>query len=81
MIYECGNTRNRLFLRGVALCALSAVMLFGLLVHDMKNYCSDYLPVWKNEVLLWRQDNSHLLRIFPQHDFNSWNMKLDPKKE
>jgi hypothetical protein len=81
MIYECGNTRNRLFSRVVAMSALSAVMLFGLLMHDMKGYCSDYLPVWKNEVLLWRQDKSHLLRIHPRYEFNSWNIKLDSKKE
>ena len=83
MVYEWGNIRNSLFLRSVAICTLSAIMLFALLTHDLKVYSNGFSPpVWKDEVMLWRQDNNHLLRIWPQyHNYKLWNMKLDSKKE
>jgi hypothetical protein len=81
MVYEFGDIRNRSFLRGVALCSLSAVMLFGLIAHDLKIYEDDAPPVWKNEVMLWRGDNNYLLRIWPQYyNYKLWKIKLDSKK-
>lgn len=78
MVYECGKKQNKLFLRGIAACVLSAVLLFGLLTHDMKVYFTNSpLPVWKDEVGLWRQDSNYKPKIWP-----SWKtgIKLDSKK-
>lgn len=84
MIYEIGHVRNLRPMRLLALCALSTVMTFGFLCHDIKLFYSGYLPDWKDEVKLWRNDNNHLIRIWPQHttgDFPSWYMKLSSDKK
>ena len=75
MVYECGNAHSKLFSRQIALFSLSGLMILGLLLHNMKIYRSDSLPVWKDEVNLWRQDSKHLLRIWPV----PWLMKLEAR--
>jgi hypothetical protein len=79
IVYECGNIHNRKFFRILALCVLSAVILTGMLTHDMKVYSCDSPPIWKDEVMLWKRDNNHLLKILPYHDDALWYIKLDSK--
>jgi len=82
-LYESRFGNNRLLARGAATFLLSSIMLFGILSHRGKVYSSPTFPRWKDEVALWRQDNRHRLKIWPQfiNDEHDWRIELFEKEK
>ncbi|HZV83131.1 MAG TPA: hypothetical protein VFF53_13285 [Geobacteraceae bacterium] len=64
------------FVKVVCLLMLGLFLLLSPLDYK-NNVCFDpRFPKWREELNLWRNDPSHKIRIWPQHETNHWEMEL-----
>ena len=64
----------------------SVILLSIIAVHTIHNYRSSMAsftdptwPVWKDEVMIWKNNHTHEIRIWPQWDGGRWTVKLHGK--